>query len=71
MNELNHGWEMGSGWIVGIIVLVIILGLVAIVMSQKKNNRLKEKSPLDIIKERYARGEISKEEFEEKRRSIL
>lgn len=70
MNELNHGWEMGYGWIIGIIILIIIIILVAV--SQKKNNRrLKDKTPMDIIKERYARGEISKEEFEEKRRSIL
>jgi len=70
MNELNRGWELGYGWIIGIIILIIILILV--VVSQKRNNRrIKEKSPMDIIKDRYARGEISKDEFEEKRRSIL
>ena len=72
MNDLNHAWEMGYGWIVGIILLVIIVVLVIVVVSQKKSNRrIKDSSPMDIIKARFARGEISKEEFEEKRKSLL
>ena len=29
-----------------------------------------ERTPLDILKERYARGELNKEEFEERRRVL-
>ncbi|OFY56115.1 MAG: hypothetical protein A2X22_14405 [Bacteroidetes bacterium GWF2_49_14] len=63
---------MGYGWILGITAIVIILVLIGVIINQKRQyNRLKNKSPLDIIKDRYAKGEISKEEFEDKRRALI
>jgi len=71
MDGLNSGWGMGFGWIVGLIVLVIFIGLIVNAMRRKKNsNRPKYNSPQDILKIRYAKGEISKEEYDEKRRHI-
>ncbi|MCX6236146.1 MAG: SHOCT domain-containing protein [Bacteroidia bacterium] len=69
MDGMNNVWGMGYGWIIGLIVLIFIIGL--IVNANKKNlNRQKYNSPLDILKTRYARGEISKDEYDEKRRHI-
>ena len=72
MDGMNNLWEMGNGygWIIGLVVLVVIIDLIASVMKQKKSNRQKYNSPQDILKIRYAKGEISKDEYDEKRRHI-
>ncbi len=62
----NYGWGMGFGWIYMVILLVIII--IAIIYlfnlaSKKAGGELGHDSPLDILKRRYARGEITKEEF--------
>lgn len=61
------GWGMGFGWISMIIVwAVIILGvyyLIRLIAGGAKKEGPKE-TALDILKKRYARGEISKEEFD-------
>lgn len=70
MNGVGENmWGMGWGWIIGLIIIVFIVLITVMVARQTKNP--KEKSPHDILKERYVRGEISKEEFEEKKKGIL
>ena len=65
----DYGWGMvfGFGWIAIIIFWVLlILGIVCLVKmiagGSKKEG--KEETAIDILKIRYAKGEISKEEFE-------
>jgi len=71
MNGINHSLGMGWIWIIGLIVLVIVIWVIVRTLSQKSNrNQSDNKTPLDILKERYARGEISKQEFEEKKKGI-
>ncbi len=69
----GHGWGfgMGFGWIIGLLLLIAIIWIV--VRSVNQNNpRLQtgSKSALDILKERYARGEIDKAEFDERKRDL-
>jgi len=59
-------------------VLFWILLIVALVLLTKMLwksgsgglERSQEKKPLDILKERYARGEIEKEEFDQKKHDL-
>jgi putative membrane protein len=70
------GWGFGMGWfwppiIMLVIIIFIIVAIVVYLVRQKRPpSGPREDSALDILKKRYARGEINKEEFEEKRRHI-
>ncbi len=68
----NYGWGMGFGWLFMFIFwILVILGIVylakLIIGAEKKTAGA---TALDILKTRYAKGEINKEEFEEKKKAI-
>lgn len=73
----EHAWEfghsMGWWWIIGLVFMVIIVWVILKVMNQNKNSntRVDNKSALDILKERYARGEIDKQEFDERKKDLM
>ena len=74
MNWGNYGWGMGFGWIFMILFwAVVILGIVYIVQAISRRTRQSgpDETPLDILKKRYAKGEISKEEFERMKDDLL
>jgi putative membrane protein len=60
------GLVMVLWWLFPIALIV----LAAIFFARRTPPGETGKTALDILKERYARGEIGKEEFEEKRRGI-
>ncbi len=75
------GWMHGDGWLVGLAFwIMIVLGVVLAASIWGARRRPGEhgggddagssQTPLDILRRRYARGDISKEEFEQRRRDL-
>ena len=75
-NGMFSGWGMGwgFGWVFMLIFwALILLGIAALVkwlIGASTGGGTREKTPLDLLKERYARGEIDQEEFERKKRDL-
>ncbi len=73
------GWGMGYGFFGWFIMLLfwiaIIAGVVLLVRWLIDQGKLKGpqtgESALDILKKRYARGEIDREQFENMKRELL
>lgn len=65
--EGHHFWGMHwIWWILWVILLFWIFATPWDVPGQRK----KKDSPLDILKKRYAEGEINTEEFEERKKVL-
>jgi len=69
----NRFFAFGGGWIMHI-VSIIILALIIIfgikLIKSGKANPFKSEDPLTILKTRYAKGEITKEEFNEMKKEL-
>ncbi len=62
---------MGYGWFFWIIIVVIaIWGILQFTNRNQPYNNQTAETPLDILKKRYAKGEITKEQFEEMKRNL-
>ncbi len=67
----DHWMFGGFMWLFWVILLGALIFLVWLIVrkSQASSSR-SEEDALDILKKRYARGDIDKEEFEQKKRDI-
>jgi putative membrane protein len=66
------GFGMGFMWIIWVVVIIAIILLAKGYFSPaKKESEPIGESALNLLKKRYAQGEISREEFEEKKRDLM
>lgn len=61
---------MGMWWVWLILIAVIIILVYLVNNSRDKSSYSSSETPLDVLKKRYAKGEIDKQEFEEKKKDL-
>lgn len=75
-----HMWDMpaGMGWWMafgGVWMVIFWGGLIALIVwgitrLTRRNGSSSKHNPLNVAKERYAKGEISKEEFQQIKKDL-
>jgi putative membrane protein len=67
-----YPYSGGGLWFLPMLVfwVLLVVGVVFLLRWLGAHERSEGSRALDILKERYARGEVSKAEFEEKRRDL-
>ena len=62
-----NGFGMGLGWLIPILLIV---GLVYLLNDNGRRKDDKKLSPKEILDLRFAKGEIDKEEYEERLKTL-
>lgn len=73
-----YGWD--ASWIGAILMIVFWVLIIIVIISlirylrgdhhYRRHYRESEKTPLEILKERYAKGEITKDDFERMKKDL-
>ncbi len=64
----SYGWGVGLGWVYMILFWAVIITAVVYLVKFVENEldgEVRSDTPIDMIKSRYAKGEITKVEFEQ------
>ncbi len=76
-NPMMSGWGFGFGWVFqmvfGILIAVAIIVLIVWIVKNARYGHRGTRyggNALDILNERYAKGEIDRKEYEEKKKDL-
>jgi putative membrane protein len=72
MNELAQiMWGIGwFWWLMVILIFALFIWIVNRALITNKNSPPKNKSPLSILEQRYAQGEISKDDYNKMKQEL-
>lgn len=71
-DHMDWGWSGGFMMILWVAITIAIIYWIVSAAKRNGNQPFSQpESALDILKKRYARGEISKEEFEQRKKDLL
>lgn len=70
---MHGGWGFALGlllWVAVVLALVLAVRALAVRRGEEAARVGPRETPLEILQARYARGDISREEYEQKRRDL-
>ena len=71
--RFGHSWWLWGGmmWLFWVAIIVGLVFFMRWLVRQNKPREMKApETPLDVLKMRYARGEINKDEFDQKKKDL-
>lgn len=69
-----HNFHFSGGWMIWfwvILIVGLIIGFLQILKTNYSESSQANEKPLDTLKRRFANGEISKNEFKEKKEALM
>ena len=68
----GHGFGYFGGlmWLFWILLIVVIVWAVKAIMPADRNNQRTDKSPMEVLQDRFARGEIDEDEYQRRRKLL-
>lgn len=67
---MGYGYGGGFMWLIVLVLVGVVIYFMLHVSKSKSSGGSIIETPSDILKKRYAKGEIDKEEFERKKKDL-